>query len=71
MTQPWIEGRFAPGVVISTLEQTINWARQASIWPMTFGVACCAIEMMSAGRAASISIASGPERFGPVPGSPT
>src|ERR1035438_7920065 len=49
MTQPWIEGRFAPGVVTSTLEQAINWARQASLWPMTFGVACCAIEMMSAG----------------------
>jgi NADH-quinone oxidoreductase subunit B len=49
MTQPWIEGRFGPSVWLSTLEQTINWARQASIWPMTFGVACCAIEMMSAG----------------------
>jgi NADH-quinone oxidoreductase subunit B len=46
---PWIEGRFAAGVVTSTIEQTINWARQASLWPMTFGVACCAIEMMSAG----------------------
>jgi NADH-quinone oxidoreductase subunit B len=49
MTQPWIEGRFGPGVWTSTLEQAINWARQASLWPMTFGVACCAIEMMSAG----------------------
>ncbi|MGD0897544.1 MAG: NADH-quinone oxidoreductase subunit B family protein [Thermoguttaceae bacterium] len=49
MTQPWIEGRFGPSVVTTTLEQTINWARQASLWPMTFGVACCAIEMMSAG----------------------
>ena len=49
MTQPWIEGRFGPGVWTSTLELSINWARQASLWPMTFGVACCAIEMMSAG----------------------
>ncbi len=49
MTRPWIEGRFEDGVVLTTLEQSINWARQGSLWPMTFGVACCAIEMMAAG----------------------
>lgn len=49
MTQPWIEARFEENVVTTTLEQVLNWSRQASIWPMTFGVACCAIEMMSAG----------------------
>jgi NADH-quinone oxidoreductase subunit B len=49
MTQPWIEGRFEANVVTASLEQAINWARQASIWPMTFGVACCAIEMMATG----------------------
>jgi NADH-quinone oxidoreductase subunit B len=49
MTRPWIEGRFEEGVVLTTLEQSINWARQGSLWPMTFGIACCAIEMMSAG----------------------
>lgn len=49
MTRPWIEGRLEDGVLIGTVEQTINWARQSSLWPMTFGVACCAIEMMCAG----------------------
>ena len=49
MTQPWIEGRFEEGVVLTTLEQTLNWARQGSLWPVTFGLACCAIEMMAAG----------------------
>jgi NADH-quinone oxidoreductase subunit B len=49
MTQPWIEGRFEENVVTTTVEQAINWARQSSIWPMTFGLACCAIEMMAAG----------------------
>ena len=49
MTQPWIEGRFEENVLTTPVEQSINWARQASIWPMTFGVACCAIEMMAAG----------------------
>ncbi|PLB34035.1 NuoB/complex I 20 kDa subunit family protein [Aspergillus candidus] len=32
--------------VLTTLDQVANWARQSSLWPMTFGLACCAIEMM-------------------------
>src|SRR5690242_16482347 len=35
-------------VVTTTLDKALNWARKNSIWPMTFGLACCAIEMMSA-----------------------
>jgi NADH-quinone oxidoreductase subunit B len=49
MTQPWIEARVEENVFTTTVEQAINWARQSSIWPMTFGLACCAIEMMAAG----------------------
>ena len=49
MTKPWIEGRFEENVITTTIEQAINWARQSSIWPMTFGLACCAIEMMATG----------------------
>jgi len=45
----WIEGKFEENVITTTLEQGMNWARQSSIWPMTFGLACCAIEMMAAG----------------------
>ena len=45
----WLEGRFEESVVTTTLEQAINWARESSIWPMTFGLACCAIEMMATG----------------------
>ena len=36
------------GVVTTTLEQVVNWSRTNSMWPMLFGLACCAIEMMSA-----------------------
>jgi NADH-quinone oxidoreductase subunit B len=47
--RPWIEGRFEEGLVLTSLEESLNWARQGSLWPVTFGLACCAIEMMSAG----------------------
>ena len=36
------------GVVTTSLEKMVNWARTNSMWPMLFGLACCAIEMMSA-----------------------
>ncbi len=49
MTQPWIEARIEDNVLVTTLEQAINYCRQSSIWPLTFGLACCAIEMMAAG----------------------
>jgi len=35
------------GLILTSLDKAINWARRSSIWPMTFGLACCAIEMMS------------------------
>jgi NADH-quinone oxidoreductase subunit B len=35
------------GIVMTTLGAAVNWARKNSIWPMSFGLACCAIEMMS------------------------
>lgn len=39
---------FLAGAVVTTkLDRVVNWARKNSIWPMTFGLACCAIEMMS------------------------
>jgi NADH-quinone oxidoreductase subunit B len=44
-----IEGRLSQGVVTTTVDRVFNWARKSSLWPMTFGLACCAIEMMAAG----------------------
>src|SRR5262244_4195800 len=35
------------GILFTTLDKAVNWARKNSIWPMSFGLACCAIEMMS------------------------
>ncbi|MCL6617992.1 MAG: NADH-quinone oxidoreductase subunit B, partial [Anoxybacillus ayderensis] len=36
-------------VFLTTLEQLKAWARSNSLWPLTFGLACCAIEMMGVG----------------------
>lgn len=37
-----------PEFVISKIDKIINWARAGSMWPVTFGLACCAVEMMHA-----------------------
>ncbi len=41
-----IEGRFGPNILLTTLDWAFDWAKKSSLWPMTFGLACCAIEMM-------------------------
>ena len=46
-----IEDRFEEGVLVTSLDTVINWARRSSVWPLTFGLACCAIEMMCTGFA--------------------
>jgi NADH-quinone oxidoreductase subunit B len=40
------EAEFERGILTTTVEKAIAWARSSSIWPATFGLACCAIEMM-------------------------
>ncbi len=45
----WIENRFEQNIVTTTVDSLFNWARKSALWPMTFGLACCAIEMMATG----------------------
>ncbi|RZJ24399.1 MAG: NADH-quinone oxidoreductase subunit B, partial [Haliea sp.] len=45
------EGILDKGMVTTTVDSVINWAKTGSLWPMTFGLACCAVEMMHAGAA--------------------
>ena len=44
-----IQSKFPDNIAFTTVDHVINWARKSSLWPMTFGLACCAIEMMAAG----------------------
>jgi NADH-quinone oxidoreductase subunit B len=44
-----LEEKLPSGFLLSTVEQVAGWARKSSVWPATFGLACCAIEMMATG----------------------
>src|SRR5437016_2254773 len=55
------------GIVLTTLDRAVNWARKNSIWPMSFGLACCAIEMMSMGASRYDIARFGAEVFRPSP----
>jgi NADH-quinone oxidoreductase subunit B len=55
------------GVLLTSLGAAINWIRKNSVWPMTFGLACCAIEMMSMGASRFDVARFGAEVFRPSP----
>ena len=55
------------GLVLTTLDSAVNWVRKNSIWPMTFGLACCAIEMMAMGASRFDIARFGAEVFRPSP----
>lgn len=50
------------GIIVSKLDDLLNWARLSSLWPVGFGLACCAIEFMS-----TSSSAYDLDRFGVIP----
>ena len=46
-----IESHFGDTIITTTLDKVVNWARKSSLWPATFGLACCALEMMATAAA--------------------
>ena len=59
--------RFEENVLTTSVDYVFNWAREGSIWPLTFGLACCAIEMITASTARFDIARFGAEVFRPSP----
>jgi len=55
------------GIVTTTFEELYNWGRQNSVWPLSFGLACCAIEMIATSMARYDIARFGAEVFRPSP----
>jgi NADH-quinone oxidoreductase subunit B len=43
----WLQNKFEKNFLTTTVDYVFNWARKSALWPMTFGLACCAIEMIA------------------------
>ena len=59
--------RFEKNVMTTSVDYVFNWAREGSIWPLTFGLACCAIEMITASTSRFDIARFGAEVFRPSP----
>jgi NADH:ubiquinone oxidoreductase subunit B-like Fe-S oxidoreductase len=44
-----LEGKLPSGILLTTVEKVAGYARKSSVWPASFGLACCAIELFQAG----------------------
>jgi NADH-quinone oxidoreductase subunit B len=58
-----LEEKLPDGVLLASVEKLVNWTRKSSLWPVTFGLACCAIEMMTFGAPRYDSARFGMEVF--------
>lgn len=63
----YFENRYEKNFIISTVDYVFNWARKSSLWPLTFGLACCAIEMIASSTSRFDIARFGAEVFRPSP----
>lgn len=56
-----------PGVALTRLEDVLKWSQKYSLWPLTYGLACCAIEMMATAASRFDLARFGAELFRPSP----
>jgi NADH-quinone oxidoreductase subunit B len=63
----WLQNKFEKNFMITTVDYVFNWARKSAVWPMTFGLACCAIEMIASSTARFDIARFGSEVFRPSP----
>ncbi len=63
----WLQNKFEKNFVITTVDYVFNWARKSALWPMTFGLACCAIEMIASSTSRFDIARFGSEVFRPSP----
>ncbi len=63
----WLQNKFEKNFLISTVDYVFNWARKSAVWPMTFGLACCAIEMIASSTSRFDIARFGSEVFRPSP----
>ena len=63
----FLQNQFEKNVLVTSVDYVFNWARKSSLWPLTFGLACCAIEMITAGMARFDIARFGADVFRPSP----
>jgi NADH-quinone oxidoreductase subunit B len=63
----WLQNKFEKNFLITSVDYVFNWARKSALWPMTFGLACCAIEMIASSTARFDIARFGSEVFRPSP----
>ena len=63
----YFENRYEKNFIITSVDYVFNWARKSSLWPLTFGLACCAIEMIASSTSRFDIARFGAEVFRPSP----
>src|SRR5690348_18356547 len=64
---PFIQNQFERNFLTTSVDYVFNWARKSSLWPLTFGLACCAIEMIASTTSRFDIARFGAEVFRPSP----